>query len=56
MGLCHYISLKMSGKEWTEYISKRMHGVPEMKLNQEKLEQFDIETTVKKLEEICPFI
>lgn len=52
MGLCHYISLKRGSREWAEFISAKMDDKSEKKIDPEKLKQFDITYTIKKLEEI----
>ena len=52
MGLCHYISLKRESREWAEFISAKMDDKSEKKIDPEKLKQFDITNTIKKLKEI----
>lgn len=52
MGLCHYISLKRGSREWAEFISAKMDDKSEKKIDPEKLKQFDITNTIKKLKEI----
>lgn len=53
VGLCHYLSLDKSSKEWANYISNRLDmNRKKLSLNEKKLKQFDIKNTVKRLEEI----
>ncbi|MGN0417213.1 glycosyltransferase [Anaerostipes faecalis] len=52
IGLCKYLSLKKSPKQWAQYISKEIDKKEKLSYDNEKLSQFDIKNTVKRLEEI----
>lgn len=51
-GKCRFVSLNNSPSEWAKIISDVLDGKIELKLNSEKLAQFDICHTVAQLEEI----
>lgn len=52
IGLCKYLSLEKNAKEWAQYISNEIDQREELSYDNEKINQFDIKNTIKRLEEI----
>lgn len=49
-GLCEYYPLEIGAEEWAKRISDYMDHPPKRSINSEKLKQFDIRETIKRLE------
>lgn len=52
VGLCQYLSLEKTAKEWAVYISEKLDNRDKKGYDAKLLDQFDIKNTVKRLEEI----
>lgn len=52
VGLCQYLSLEKSAREWAVYISEKLDNRDKKGYDAKLLDQFDIKNTVKRLEEI----
>ena len=52
MGLCQYLSLEKTAKEWAVYKSEKLDNRDKKVYDAKLLDQFDIKNTVKRLEEI----
>lgn len=52
VGLCQYLSLEKSAREWAAYISEQLDNRDKKGYDAKLLDQFDIKNTVKRLEEI----
>ena len=52
VGLCQYLSLEKTAKEWAVYISEKLDNRDKKVYDAKLLDQFDIKNTVKRLEEI----
>lgn len=52
VGLCQYLSLEKTAKEWAVYISEKLDNRDKKGYDAKLLDQFDIKNTVKRLKEI----
>lgn len=52
VGLCQYLSLEKTAKEWAVYISEQLDNRDKKGYDAKLLDQFDIKNTVRRLEEI----
>lgn len=52
IGLCKYLSLGKNAEQWAKYISNELDQKEKLSYDSDKLGQFDIKNTVKRLEEI----
>ena len=51
-GKCKFISLKKTAAEWAKEIMEYIHGEEKMKLDEEKLNRFDIKYMAEKLQDL----